>query len=126
MAIVEQFTAPLFHFSDDLVSFDSVELMLRYVEPWDVSDSDQAFDAAGRRIVLSGRDVKRRRFWVSGGSTVVDLGRSGAPAPDELEGLLRRYIANVGSERLGVELVDLESVLLDRLVATVHPFTRVQ
>ena len=126
MAIVEQFTAPLFHFSDDLVSFDSVELMLRYVEPWDVSDSDQAFDATGRRIVLSGEDVKRRRSWVSGGSTVVDRGRSGALALEERDALLRRYVANVGSERLGVELADLESVPLDRLVATVHPFTRVR
>lgn len=119
----DEFTAPFFYYSDDLLSFDSIELMLRYVEPVDVGADDLAFDSHGRRIVLRGVGVERNRFWVGGGNTMIDVDASGELVPGELVRVLLDYVRSVGPERFGLATIELNSIPLDILVAAVASLT---
>lgn len=118
------FVAPLFYFSDDVQSFDSMEALLGFVEPWDVELTDRGFDARGCRVVLSGGAVVRRRFSVGGGETVLNEARSGDVAADELEGLLEQLIRSGPSHRFNVDSRTARELPLGELVAAVHPVIR--
>ena len=98
--------------------------MLRYIEPWDVSDDDQVFDSTGCEVRLSGGAITRRRFWVGGGETVLNPDRSGDPRSAELAAILRQYANGVGFERLGISDADPSRISLAELVAAVHRRTR--
>lgn len=113
--------APLFYFTDDVVSFDSLEALLAYVEPWDVLPTDRGFDAEGRRVALSGGDVVRRRFSVGGGQTALEVDQSGQLAAGEFEALLMSYIRSDA----GVDLDEPANwkLPLDALVAAVNQRT---
>lgn len=116
----DELVPPLFHFSDDLVVFDSLTAMTRYIEPWDVHESDRAFDARGRRIVLRGVGVKRTRWSVGGGETIFDGDSSGEHTPEELADLLRDYVrGSRGADRFGLNRADLDATPLDALVIAV-------
>lgn len=119
----DEFTAPFFYCSDDLLSFDSMERMLRYVEPVDVRADDLAFDSRGRRIVLRGIGVERSRFSVGGGYTMIDLDASGELAPGDLVRVLSDYVRSVGPERFGLAGIELTSMPLDNLVSAVASIT---
>lgn len=113
---------PFFHFSDDLVVFDTLEEMTQYIEPWDVHDSDRAFDSRGRRVGLRSEGVERTRWSVSGGETKFDANSSGDRAPDELAARLRDYARVVGPDRLSLPSDRLEQLDLATLVEAVAAF----
>lgn len=119
----DEFDPPFFHWSDDLLSFDSVESMCAFIEPWDVQEGDLAFDACGRRVVL--RSVGVRRSWgsVGGGSTELDVGASGALAADEFADVLRDYLRRADPTGSQLPAVDLDLASLGELVSAVHPLT---
>ena len=118
-----EFVAPFFYRSDDLMSFDSIEGMRQYVEPCDVEEDDRGFDSLGRRIVLRGVGVVRTRFSVGGGNTVFDAEASGEVAVDDFVEMLIEYVRRVGADRVGFAIVELTSVPLADLVAAVATFT---
>lgn len=120
-----EFTAPIFHFSDDLISFSSIEAMTRFIELWDVADTDRAFDAEGRRVTLRGIGVRRTRFTVGGGETVFDAEHSGQQATAEFAELLREHVRRSGPARFGLNADEVNALPLERLVETAHPLTRV-
>jgi hypothetical protein len=123
---VRDVVPPIFLFSDDVESFESVELMLRHVEPWDVSDEMRAFDSVGRRLKLRAEGVVRTRRTVGGGRTLLDWTRSDQVAAAELATLLREYVLAVGHEQPGLSRADLDAAPLSQLVAFVAPRTRVR
>lgn len=103
----------------DLTVHRSVESALRYVEPWDVSESLVAFDADGHRLRIRAEGVKRTRFSVGGGETVLDEAQSGQPDAAGLKALLRDYITRVGAEELGVDSEWMAAADLPDLVTAV-------
>lgn len=113
----------MFLFSDDLESFGSVDAMLRYVEPWDVGEDMQAFDARGHRLKLRADGVVHGKWTVGSGTTLLDEARSGEPASEEMARLLRNYAVRLGCERFGVTEGYIEGASLAELVAMVAPFT---
>ena len=119
----DEFLPPIFHVSDDVASFESVEAMRRYIEPWDAEEGE-VFDSHGRCITLRGVGVRRTRSTVGDGDNVVDLTASVDLAPDRLVEHLRDYICRVGLERFGLTQRDLHTMPLADLVAVVAPMTR--
>ncbi len=106
----------------DLDVFSTVGEALAYVEPWDVTDDLQAFDARGRRLKIAAEGVKRTRRSVGGGTTLLDERNSGDPAPDALAAILRDYIEQVGPARFGWEHDQVHEASLGDLVSTVAAF----
>jgi hypothetical protein len=96
----------------DVSFYASQEAVARELEPWYVEEDYRAFDADGRKVVLSveRREVPRR--WLPGTATheyvVVDAA-DGAAVPDELALLLREWLAAVGAPAPapGAPLADL-------------------
>lgn len=106
----------------DLDVFPSVGEALAYVEPWDVTDTLQAFDAVGRRLKIAAEGVKRTRWSVGGGTTLLDERNSGDLAPDVLAAILRDYIDKVGPARLGWDRERLDAASLGDLVFAVASY----
>jgi len=103
----------------DLDVFRSVEDMLAYVEPWDVSESLQVFDAHGQRLALKAEGVKRTRFTVGGGRTLLDRGTPEEHVPEVLAAILRDYVRQVGTSHFGWDDEDLRTASLEDLVSAV-------
>ena len=107
---------PLFVSDPDVDAFESIEKLVAYVEPWDVTESMRAFDAHGRRVVVRSEGVVRTRFSVGGGRTFVDLDESGAEAAEELALVLRNYLSAIGLDRQGWTNEQLHNASLAELV----------
>ena len=121
MIETNDYAPPIFLFDEDVAAFDSIDSMVRYIEPWDVTDEMRAYDSTGRRLQVRASGVQRTRWTVGGGRTWIDFEASGDLAADELAELLRAYVARVGAERMGVQ--PAATLPLDELVAVVHRFT---
>lgn len=115
---------PVFLVDDDVASFDSLEELLTYVEPWDVNDEMGVFDAVGRRVVVRSEGVVRTRWTVGGGRIVVDAETSGEDASDVLAAVLRDYLALLGTERTGTTADELRDEPLPSLVVSAHRWSR--
>lgn len=115
---------PVFLVDDVVESFDSLEGLLTYVEPWDVNDEMGVFDAVGRRVVVRSEGVVRTRWTVGGGRNVVDAESSGEEASDVLAAVLRDYLAGLGKERTGTTADELREAPLPSLVALAHRWSR--
>ena len=107
---------PVFAVSDDVAAFDSVEEMLAYIEPVDVTPTLKSFDAQGKRIVVKS-EVTSTRLHPRRERTLVDLDASGDDAADELATVLRRYLGRVGVDHLGWTSDQLRNAPLPDLVA---------
>ena len=95
---------PIFiHDSGELTAYRSIEEALNDVEPWDVSESLEVFDAEGHRIIIRAEGVKRTKFTVGNGTTSFDDDSSGEHQPEILDAILRRYIDQVGASRVGLD-----------------------
>jgi hypothetical protein len=97
----------------------SIEEVLGFVEPWDVTDSLEVFDSRGVRIGLRAEGVQRTKFTVGGGRTELDPSSPWPSDPDVLAGRLRAFAQAVGPERLQC---DVETSTLDDLVRVVSKF----
>ncbi len=84
---------PLFVLSDDLCSFASVDVMVKYIEPIDATDIRVAFDSEGRRLHLATEDVKTTGRWIGGGRIWLE---SVGPESDSesLDTMLREYLGH--------------------------------
>ena len=124
---MSDYVPPIFLVSDDVRSFDSIELMVRCVEPWDVTEDVRAFDSTGRRLRIRGTGVRRTRWTVGGGETWVDFDASGEPAADELADVLRDYVdrlvKHLGEERVGLSATAAATLRLDQLVPAISRWT---
>lgn len=109
----------------DLESFDSVDAMLTYVEPWDVCDDMKAFDALGPRLTLRAEGVVRGWSSVGGGKTLLADPAAGEVASAELAALLYGYVRAIGPDQFGGAGAELETAPLADLVVMVAPRTRV-
>jgi hypothetical protein len=121
---IDWITPPVFFVSDDVCSFDSLDALLGYVEPWDVDASSGTFDALGRRVVLRAEGVARTRRTVGGGGTGIDQPASGGDASAELATALRDYLKRLGAERNDVAAEQLEGAPLSTLVSLAHRWSR--
>lgn len=119
------YVPPIFLVDDDVISFDSIEDMVRWVEPCDVADDDRAFDADGRRLMLRASGVRRTRWTVGGGETWVDFEASGEVAPDELADLLRGYVRRL-ADRARMTEAEIATAPLHVLVAVASYWSRVR
>lgn len=106
----------------DLTVHRSVQDALNYVEPWDVSESLEAFDADGHRLKIIAEGVKRTRRSVSGGTTRLDERAPGAAEPGALRAILKDYIKRVGPGRFGWNDQRLTTASLADLVSAVAAF----
>lgn len=121
--LVIEITPPIFIADKgDLDVFPSLGDALAYVEPWDVTDDLEAFDASGRRLRIASEGVKRTRRSVGGGTTLLDERNSGDPAPDVLVAILRDYIERVGPARFGWTHEQVQGASLGHLVSAVALF----
>ncbi len=118
--VSEIFVPTVFVVDDGVCSFGSVEAMLRYFEPWDVTEQTRVFDSNGRRIVVRAEGVQRTRFTVGGGVVKVDVESSGADESFQLLAALRSYVLSVGPERSGVSAAEADAADLGRLVPVAH------
>lgn len=110
---------------DDVSSFDSIEDMVRFVEPCDVTDHDRVFDAAGRRLVLRASGVRRTRWTVGGGETSVDFEASGEAAAEELCVHLRKYVRRL-ADRARMTESEIGTAPLNVLVAVASYWSHVR
>lgn len=118
--------SPIFVFSDDVESFDSLDAMLRYVEPIDVDGRLRVFDAHGREVVVQAVDVKRSGLAVGGGRLEIVGSISTAESAEQFNSLLRKH-AWALKRHLGIRWtsdVDIAEEALSTLVDAVHPWTR--
>ena len=121
--LVIEITPPIFVADKgDLDVFTSIGEALAYVEPWDVTDDLQAFDASGRRLKIAAEGVIRTRRSVGGGTTLLDERHSGDPAPDVLAAILRDYMEAVGPARFGWDHEQVHAASLGDLVSAVAAF----
>jgi hypothetical protein len=119
------YVPPIFLVDDDVISFDSIEHMVRFIEPCDVSDDVRAFDAAGRRLVLRASGVRRTRWTVGGGESSVDFEASGEVAADELADGLRNYLCRL-ADRTRMQQAEVETAPLHVLVAAASYWSHTQ
>lgn len=119
----DQPTPPIFVFADDLESFDSVEAVERYVEPWDVDGVVDAYDSLGQRLRLTAEGVVRTRRTVGEGTTSLHLDPSVDADPLALAASLREYVLRNDPSRYGLTEDEVRSAGLLDLIEAVHPLT---
>lgn len=114
---------PLFVFEDgDLDVVPGIEELNQAIEPCDVSDRLEVFDASGAALQIHAEGVRESRFTVGGGEIVFDGLDPRPDAATRFRTLLSRYVQAVGTSRLGLEGADLDEVPLDQLVDQVASF----
>jgi hypothetical protein len=97
--------------SGDIMMFPTVEAAEQYVEAIDVRDGVYAlFDSTGTRLTAT----------TDGNSVRISLDPGGTTIPEELAARLRRFVLQVGPERIGIE--NPTSTELPALIDALEPF----
>ena len=114
---------PIFVFADDLRSFDSVDGATAYIEPWDVAEVTEAFDAVGGRLIVTADGVDRTRHTVGGGRTSISRHPTAEADPSALATLLWGYLSKVDLDQSGFNPIEERAAPLAELVQAVHRLT---